>query len=93
MVCYKELPSRVESLTDGLRLPMSSVEATLRSLRERAWLQESAEGWEVTVQGTHTRDNIEQVTNELNAQTFIALRDERRVRLLHGLRGFPDSRL
>jgi DNA-binding MarR family transcriptional regulator len=91
MVCYKDQSSSVESLREELRLPAASAEATLRSLREREWVQESAEGWEVTAQGRDIRDNIEHETNEFNAQPFIALDDERQVRLLHGLRSLPDS--
>jgi hypothetical protein len=91
-LCYKEHSSSVESLTDELQLPASSIEATLWGLQKREWLRESTEGWEVTVQGRDTRDSIEHVTNELNAQPFIALDGGRRVRLLHALRRLPDSR-
>jgi hypothetical protein len=83
MVCYKEHPSSVETLRDELWLLVSSMDATLRRSWERGWLRDTAEGWEVTVQGRGTRVNIEHVTNELNAQPFIALDDERRVRWLH----------
>jgi hypothetical protein len=90
MLCYKEQPSSVDTLEDALGLSLTSIQEAGEGLRKRGCLRIRDQEWEVTVQGRTIRRNIEDLTNALNAQPFIALREVQRAELLHVLRDFSQ---
>jgi hypothetical protein len=73
---YNEPPSGVESLTDELRLPVSSAAATRLNIRKCGWPEERADGREVTVQGRNIPEKHERLTDVLNAWPVNALDPE-----------------